>query len=366
MKRYWKETFVMLAVASVPTASPAWGKDCGGKVVCECGDIVVEDYKLPADLFCSSGGLSIGANVTLNGQGHRIVGSQNRDSFGIQFRGQGSQVKNIEVSNFERCVRFRPPVTTPPSEVRDNVIKSSELHHCGFRIGARPGSSYGVDFAAGAIENTVKGNWIHDNFQEGVHLGGGSAGNRVIDNLIENNGTPQVDEVIGGAQIGLVGVTTGNIVVGNVLSGGEEFPSVRLTPLTAGSPSDNLFKENTADSLLLVQESSNNEFRENTFRSVRFVTVSGASTKTSNNLIKEGQLVGGDPCIQFENATDNVLQEVELEDCASDVLAKGTGTNTLVEVESLDPAKIVVQDQAIVLVCDEGKKLENCQEFTAP
>lgn len=346
MQQGWKVFSFVACAAGLSLGSQAWGKECGGTVVCECGDIVIADYKLPADLGpCPSNGngLDISGNVTLNGRGHRIVADAGNTGVGVTFRGHGAQVKNIRISNFTRCVRFRPLTTPPnPPDVRDNVVKNSELHDC---------SLYGVDFASGAVENTVKGNWIHDNGSEGVHLGGGSQGNRVIGNIIHDNVT---------AQVGLVSTTTQDSVTANVLLGGQY--SVRLT----GGANGNLFKANIADNQLLVSDSSDNEFRANTFRSVQFTTtlVPVDPTKTSNNLVKSNLLLGGDPCIQFHNATDNILQEVKLWDCVNGVLATGMGTNTLVAVKPLDPAQIEVQDQAVVIVCNKGPN--KCQEFTAP
>lgn len=362
MQRFWTmSTCTVFTLALLPWA-PAWGKDCGGAVTCECGDIVIQDYKLPADLGpCSGNGLDIGDNVKVNGQGHHLVGPQLRDTFGVIFRGQGSSVKNVKVTKFARCVRFRgnDALARPAS---DNVMKDSELSDCGFFTGTPPrpatGSSYGVDFAEGAIGNTVKDNWIHDAFDEGVHFGSGSANNTLVNNLIENNVNEQV----------YILNTSGNVVKENVITGGRVavFVDGEAQPTTG-----NDVKENLADRLLQVRGggAADNEFKENTFRSIRF------ERNATNNLVKEGRIVDGAPCLQFRTgATGNVLQEVELVNCVSDVDARETGTNTLINVTPLHPDRIIVQNQAVVLVCNEEEEdddenpasLDGCQQFTAP
>lgn len=326
-------------------------------MTCECGDTVTQDYKLPADLGpCSGNGLNIGDNVKVNGQGRQVIGPQLRDTFGVVFRGQGSSVKNVKVTKFARCVRFRgnDALARPAS---DNVIKDSEMSECGFFTGTPPrpatASSYGVDFAEGAIGNTVKDNWIHGAFDEGVHFGSGTASNVLVNNLIENNANEQV----------YILNSSGNTVKENVIAGGRiaVFVDGEAQPTTA-----NDVKENLGDRLLQVRGAgaADNEFRENTFRSIRF------ERNATNNLVKEGQIIGGNPCIQFRTgATDNVLQDVGLVGCISDVDARETGTNTLINVAPLHPDKIVVQNQAVVIVCHDdeaGGDGQICQEFIAP
>lgn len=357
MTHWWKMLGFMTLTTGVLLTPTAWGKDCGGTVTCGCGDTVTQDYKLPADLGpCSGTGLNIGDNVKLNGQGHQVIGPQLIDTFGVIFRGQGSSVKNVIVTKFARCVRFRGN-DNPLRPASNNVIKDSEMSECGFFTGTPPrpatSSSYGVDFAAGAIGNTVKDSWIHGAFDEGVHFGSGTADNTLVNNVIENNGNEQV----------YILNTSDNVVKENVITGGRVavFVDGEAQLTTA-----NEVKENLGDRLLQVRGAgaTDNQFRENTFRSIRF------ERNATNNLVKEGQIVGGNPCIQFRTgATGNVLQEVDLVDCVSDIDARETGTNTLIDVAPLHPDKIVIQNQAVVIVCSEGEEgddEEKCQELTAP
>lgn len=357
MKQRWRIFSFLVSALGLSIGAPVWGKDCGGEVVCECGDTVVADYKLPADLGPCSGGpgsaLSISDSVNFDGQGYKIFGNDfphSNENFGVSFRGQGSSVKNVKVSKFARCVRFRgnDALARPAS---DNVIKSSEMSECGFFIftGTPPqptrkatSSSYGVDFAQGAVGNTVKDNWIYGAFDEGVHFGSGSADNALVNNFIENSGNEQV----------YILNTSGTIVKENVIMGG------RVSVFVDGANA-NTVKGNWGDRLLQVRASAaDNEFHENTFRSIRF------EMNATNNLVKEGQIIGGNPCIQLRTgASGNVLRDVELVDCVNDIDARETGTNTLINVAPLHPDRISVQAQAVVIVCNEGGE---CQEFTAP
>lgn len=343
MKQRWKIGPVVMFAIGMLTNATAWGKDCGRRVICECGDTLVEDYKLPADLGpCPGNGLNLGDDVFLDGNHHHIFGSQTIDTFGVVFRGRGAEVKNLEVSNFARCARFRG---APEKLSIDNVLRDSELHDCGFLENGQPArrSSYGVDFAQEAKGNVVKNTWIHNAFDEGVHFGSGSEGNRIIENTIENN----FDE-----QVYLLN-TTRNVVFANLISGG------RVSVFVDGA-SANTVRENLGDRLLQVRAgAANNKFKDNTFRSVRF------EQNATANEVKDGQIIGGNPCIQLRTgATANVLRGVELVDCVSDVDARELGTNTLRDVNPLRPDKISVRDLAVVIVCNEGPN--KCQKFTAP
>jgi parallel beta-helix repeat protein len=339
--------FLSFFIVSGFLQTPAWGKNCGGAVSCVCNDTVIEDYALPADLGpCPGNGLNIGDDVELDGQNHQIIGSQLNNTFGIIFRGQRSTVKNVKTTKFARCIRFRG-VDSPPRPAQDNVIEDSELVDCGFLTGTPPrpatNGSYGVDFAAGAIANEVRDNVIRGAFDEGVHFGSGTEGNRVSNNLIENSGVESV----------YILNTSGNTVTDNTITGGS-------VSIFVDGASNNEVQDNVGDRLLQVRAgAADNIFQDNTFRSVRF------EQNATRNEVTGGQINGGNPCIQFRTgATGNVLQDVELMNCVSDVDARESGTNTLIAVMSLRFDKISVQNQASVIVCDEGPT--NCQEFIAP
>lgn len=334
--------FVVLTVG-VLTRTPVWAKDCGGAVTCDCGDVVIADYTLPADLGpCSGNGLDVTGGVTLDGAGHIISGRNTRDTFGVSFRGQGATVHDVRVTKFARCVRFRS-VGAP---VTNNVLRDSETSECGFFTGTPPtpatSGSYGVDMADGAVGNLLENNHIGSSFDEGIHLGGGSQSTQIINNTIENATREQVYIL-----------TSNNTVMGNTISGGQ------LAVFVDGGHF-NLVTDNVTDRLLQARAgASNNEFLRNTSRSVRF------EMDATNNLLADSLIKDGFLCIQFRTgATGNVLDNVELENCVFDVDARETGTNTLIGVTNLRLDQIIIQNHASVIVCDAGPS--NCREFITP
>ncbi len=86
--------------------------ECGGDVVCACGDTVIASTTLMTDLDCSSGGngLIVGANgITIDGNNNTISGSSNPEDprYGIyNFDYSGVTVENLEISRFDYGLYF--------------------------------------------------------------------------------------------------------------------------------------------------------------------------------------------------------------------------------------------------------------------
>src|SRR5688572_16867923 len=82
---------VALVLAALGHARAVFAAECGGAVVCQCGDVVAADYTMAAGLACPrlpSGdtvGLKVRAGVTLDCGGHVITGPGDtlKDAFGI-------------------------------------------------------------------------------------------------------------------------------------------------------------------------------------------------------------------------------------------------------------------------------------------
>ncbi len=80
--------------------------DCGGAVVCACGDNITSNYTFSANLTCSfSDALTVGANsVTINGAGYSIIGDDGGFQFGFTGLAVGSfsgvTVQNLIVDNY--------------------------------------------------------------------------------------------------------------------------------------------------------------------------------------------------------------------------------------------------------------------------
>src|SRR5215510_8443641 len=95
---------LVLVIIAAPGAGAA---TCGGAVLCQCGDRVVANRTLVCGVdhvtttVCTSDGLDVGANVTLNLWGCTIAGdSKTHADAGIVIAGDSVTVKNGKVTNF--------------------------------------------------------------------------------------------------------------------------------------------------------------------------------------------------------------------------------------------------------------------------
>ena len=118
-----------------------WAADCGGSRECRCGDRVVRNYRLPADLGpCAKHGLSLAAGVTLDGGGRTIRGTRQRSSSGVILdeKATGARVTNLVVTGFERGVRL--------AGVDGARVDRVEAHNNGDPVAHK---GYGIDVARG-------------------------------------------------------------------------------------------------------------------------------------------------------------------------------------------------------------------------
>jgi len=181
--RRWEPALALVALL-FGLAEPAWARDCGGRRVCRCGDRVVSDYELVADLGpCEKHGLILDGPVTLDGGGHKIRGSRARSSAGVVLKEKagGSRVRNLEVTGFERGVRL--------AGVQRAHVENVESHHNGDPVAHK---GYGIDVSKSASDNVIENVHVHHNADEGIHIGNGSRGNRVVKSRVEENYREQV------------------------------------------------------------------------------------------------------------------------------------------------------------------------------
>jgi parallel beta-helix repeat protein len=163
-------SFVVVLVAVLAFGRVAAAGQCGGATKCQCGDIVVASATLDADIgVCNETALRVASGVTLDCAGHTITGSDlSNAKFGIQLDGvQGATVKNCRVTKFRRGLRINGG--------SNNTLFKNKTYE----------NKYGID-VAGTTGNLIKGNAIHSNRDEGMHLGE-SHDNRIIGNRFAYN-----------------------------------------------------------------------------------------------------------------------------------------------------------------------------------
>ena len=159
---------VACAIALSFFVARASAKDCGGAVECECGDRVTASTTLGGDLNnCPARGLELRSGV-LDCAGHQIAGPGDRlVAEGIALvSAVGAQVLNCDVRNFGIGVYI--------DGGSDNVISHNNIFS----------NQIGVRIGDGAVRNWLLSNKVHDNRDEGVHIGGTTS-----DNLVQSNET---------------------------------------------------------------------------------------------------------------------------------------------------------------------------------
>jgi parallel beta-helix repeat protein len=169
-----KHWLFCVALASAFALAPdrAIATDCGGRVACECGDRVVQNTTLTQDIgVCRGNGLSVLSGVVLDCAGHTVTGSNLPGAwYGIDLNQvEGAEVRNCRVTLFRRGIRLRGG--------SGNLLSMNESFT----------NRYGIDVAGATTNNVLSGNHVHDNRDEGIHLGTDSNQNEVSGNEISYN-----------------------------------------------------------------------------------------------------------------------------------------------------------------------------------
>lgn len=269
-----QSSVIPVLVLLLLAAGTASAKDCGGGIVCECGDTVVGDWTLTKDMVCTEGhGLIIGADdIVIDGDGYVIDGvSQGTcDDFGVQRTGiynkayDGITIRNLGIRNFCNGIYLRYDDETG-NKVERITIENCEIDHNGADTGNDNGV-HGIK-AVGVFDSTIRNNKVHDNKGKGdsCESGGngifvmgisgyGAWGNLITGNEIYNNAkggfftkmmckdtTVSHNEVYGNGQGGIIlrcKKSEAHTIVGNTVY--ENYGS----GIWVGGP-DNIIRANT-------------------------------------------------------------------------------------------------------------------------
>ncbi len=151
---------------------------------CGCGDTVTADHRLRDDLGpCPGHGLIVKSGARLDCGGRSIVGLRDgSEQYGILLDGRpraevtGVTVANCHVSGFLRGIRLRA--------ARGNTIAGNVITGNG---NFKTHVGYGIDVAGESIDNLIEKNRVQQSADEGVHIGRGSHGNRLVGNEITDS-----------------------------------------------------------------------------------------------------------------------------------------------------------------------------------
>jgi parallel beta-helix repeat protein len=312
----------------------ASGARCGGAIVCQCGDLVVSDYRMTADLGpCPGHGLSLSSAVALECGGHAITGAKaTAEYYGIALgRGTtGATVMACEVSGFFHGIRLR---TADRNRLLNNTV-----HDNGDFTGHR---GYGIAVADKSTENLLQGNRIYQSADEGVHLGNGShrntlIGNRVHDNFRENIYLLHSDS---------------DTLKENTTWGGTT--SLYVKHSSSARIEQNTFRDHP---VVVRGDSHDNQFLGNEFMNaqVHFQALKDGPTQTSpaRNHLTGGKIAGSKPCIRFSDASGNIIESVLFSPCPVWVSASSTASrveNLLIGAKP-DPKAVSLDDRSLLHV----------------
>jgi hypothetical protein len=73
---------------------------CGGNIICQCGDTVIADVTFTYNLACTGNGLTVGNHVTISGNGFGLWGTG--QGIGLSYNGShGSRVRDLFINGFD-------------------------------------------------------------------------------------------------------------------------------------------------------------------------------------------------------------------------------------------------------------------------
>jgi parallel beta-helix repeat protein len=270
--------------------SGARAADCGGGVRCQCGDTVKQSTTLTADIgVCAGLGLRVRSGIVLNCANHAITGNgTSTASYGVLVDvATRAVVKNCRVTGFRKGIRvYRGQ--------RNQILANESFAN----------HDYGIELS-GSVSNTVANNSVHDNRDEGVHVGAGShdsaiRGNTVVNNKNENiyvlssnrcqitdNTATKTDS----AAIFLKHVHDSYVANNTVVNG-------RIH--ARGDAVDNTFEKNS--------------LRGNGYFFEAYQDANGVWTFPHNNSVIGGKVENTTTCLRFAGAYDNLVDRLQLDD----------------------------------------------------
>jgi len=266
---------VMLAAGLTPDLAAA--ANCGGSVVCQCGDTVTSNYTMTSDLGpcprladpADTIGLTLKSGVTLDCQGHTISGplrpgDQFKKSFGVRVgtSSASSQVIGVSITNCG-ITKFWWGVFV--QNARSVHIHQSNLFENGWKDPTQNGTGYGVNVTSSHVIR-LSDSFVTDNGNEGFHLSN-STDVTIDGNVLANNGREQL----------YMFHADDNIIMGNRTEGGTQGLEMRFSNRNEFS-----FNVWAASPLHMLE----NDDDDNTFTYDRFEGRVRVGTGSGNNLFQ--------------------------------------------------------------------------------
>jgi parallel beta-helix repeat protein len=307
----WRFFILILTIKAVNcNASSLSAAECGGAIPCQCGDTVVTDYTLTFDLgpcprLPGAGvdtiGLSVNSGVTLDCQGHKILGPNDnlKNAFGIRIGARlaptlarDATVRNCEIAYFWWGIYVQ--------KAENILLENNTLRDNGWKDPKKNGTGYGLD-VANSRDVTVRNNMIVNNGNEGFHLSH-STNTIIEDNLFADNGFEQL----------YLYFADDNTIHGNTASGGRQSLEMRFS-------NRNLFSYNRW--INSQKQWLENDNTQNTFFYDHFHGLVQVARKSEGNLFTLCEFTNPTGVCLRLNATDGVVYKGRFSSCKFDVRA---------------------------------------------
>ena len=189
-------------------------------MVCQCGDVVVENYTLPANLTCAGDGLTVVSSSVLPvalDLGGKTLSGTDKLGFGLRLVGMSGAVSHGRIQNFDIGIGSPAPVTIVDWQIGDpsrgltvtnnrrgldvsadgttlvNIVATSNVEDGVLLEGTVNGvagltcsKNGGTGLSVFGDSNVIEGNRCERNGQNGIHVNGRD--NALIRNLAGSNG----------------------------------------------------------------------------------------------------------------------------------------------------------------------------------
>jgi parallel beta-helix repeat protein len=234
------------------------------------------------------------------------------------------------VTGFQRGIRLK--------EVRKNKIVFNIVHTNG---NAASQVGYGID-VAGAQENLFKGNFVHHNADEGIHVGTGSHGNTFLNNRIEDNGRENVYFLFADRGVLRENSTRG----GSSASLFIKHSAFMQIEKNTFHDEPVILRGNSHNNVLVDNEVLNAGIRLQPYEE------QGTWTYPSKNRVSGGKIHRASECLSFASASENTVQDVVLTECGKLLVSKadlGPAENTLVGIP-FTPKDALLDEKSVLHV----------------
>jgi len=316
-------TLVAASLLVLTAVEVSRAANCGGDKVCACGDKITQDYNLTADLGpCRDGGLRIGAAITFDGGGHTIRGpGPGTEGAGLRIGedGSGARVQNLAVTGFEHGIRL----------VGARNVRLTDVEAYG-NGDPGPREGYGIDVSSASSDNVLERVKVHDNADEGIHVGTDAARNRIVDAQVRDNSRENVyflachdnrleRSTLSGSGSGNASIyvkfASGTVVEDTTVSGGP-------IQIRGGSRDTRLIGNRLRDAAVILEEQDDKRFGRG---------------RPSGTELRGGSIDSSGACVRIESASGTRIEDVSL--TCPDGVRVGRGNRVAVRLPTTGTGK---------------------------